>query len=221
LSNGKKPGTLSKVLFNYTLFAIAMAYLETTVVIYLRRLYYPGGFQFPMIAIPPHMALIEIGREAATLIMLWFAARLSGRPFKERFTLFVFTFAVWDIFYYVWLKVLIHWPASWLDWDILFLIPLPWIAPWLAPALISCAFIFAAVFILRFPERFSDKIFNIYGWLAEFVAAGLILISFFWQTGSVLRGGVPGYYPWWLLLIGLIIGLANFFIFFFGKKGSG
>ena len=148
---------LKKQIFTYTIFAIAMAYLEAVIVVYLRLLYYPEGFSFLLKDIPQPVLFIEIGREAATIIMLWFVARLADPYFKIRFSFFLFSFAVWDIFYYIWLKVLLDWPASWLEWDILFLIPVPWIAPWLAPVIVSICFIVVALIILNRKERFTDK----------------------------------------------------------------
>jgi len=105
---------LKKHILNYTIFAIAMAYLEAVVVVYLRELYYPDGFHFPLILIPAEIAWIEIGREAATIVMLWMVATLAAKNFRQKFAWFIFNFAVWDIFYYVWLKVMLDWPQSWL-----------------------------------------------------------------------------------------------------------
>ncbi len=198
------------LLFTYLIFGIAMAYLESAIVVYLRLLYYPDGFQFPLVQIPLPVALIEIGREAATIVMLWFVARMGGRTFKERFALFIYSFGVWDIFYYIWLKALINWPQSWLEWDILFLIPLPWVGPWLAPAIVSAGFIFAAWLILAYPNKFPDKILTkSQGWL-EIGMAGLILVTFFWETPLVLQNGIPQYYPWWLFGLAFLTDLAVF-----------
>ncbi len=203
---------LNRLLFTYTIFGIAMAYLETTIVVYLRLLYYPDGFEFPLKIIHADVGLIEIGREAATIVMLWFVARMAGKNFRERFALFLFSFAVWDIFYYVFLKLLLNWPGGLLTWDILFLIPVPWIAPWLAPALVSIGFIGCAVYVLKHPEHFSEKIFSMKGWMAEIAAAGIILWSFLWETADVLAGELPDYYPWWLFFIGYAIGVGVFIL---------
>jgi hypothetical protein len=212
------PKRLFKTLFTYTVFAVAMAYVETAVVVYLRLLYYPDGFVFPMKTIPMQVAIVELGREAATLIILWFVARMSGRDFKERFALFALTFAVWDIFYYFWLKVLINWPIGWTDWDILFLIPAPWIAPWLAPALVSLGLICGALLVLIYPERFSQKIFSLCQWLVLFAATALILTSFFTETPSVLNGGIPQHYAWWLFISGYLLGWVVVLRKFFTAK---
>src|SRR5262249_11432284 len=109
------------------LYAVAMAYVEAAVVVYLRGIYYPQGFSFPIVIIPDSMAAIEVGREAATLIMLAGVSALAGADRWERFLFFSVAFGCWDIGYYLWLRLFIGWPLSLLTWDILFLIPVPWI----------------------------------------------------------------------------------------------
>ena len=108
-----------------TILSIAMGFLECAVVIYMREILYPGGFEFPLAAIEGDLALTEILREAATMVMLLAIGLMAGRNRSERFAWFLYSFAVWDIFYYVFLKILIGWPSSLLTWDILFLIPMP------------------------------------------------------------------------------------------------
>ncbi len=193
-----------------SIFGVAMAYLEAAVVVYLRALYYPEGFQFPMELISGRIAFTEIGREAATLIMLWANAQLSGTNFKERFSFFCFSFGLWDLFYYVWLKVLINWPGEWLEWDILFLIPLPWVAPWVAPTLVSLALITASLIVLFYPQKFLKNIFSRLEWLLLLSGAAIILASFFYQTAAVLNKAIPEHYPWWVFLSGYLLGLGTF-----------
>lgn len=198
------------MIFTYLIFGIAMAYLESAIVVYLRQHYYPNGFYFPIKIIPMNIVVIEIGREAATLIMLWFVARMSFKPFKEKFALFIFTFGVWDIFYYFWLKIFLNWPEGIFDWDILFLIPVPWIAPWLVPVIFSVGLIFAAILILNYPQRFEKKILSKLEWIGEIFFAALILLTFVWQTRFIVEGGIPDYYQWWLFLIAMSGGLFIF-----------
>src|SRR5882757_7701885 len=99
-------------------FSIAMAALESAVVVYLRALYYPDGFTVALKLIDQKIVLIEIAREGATVVMLAAIAYLTAKDFKNRFAYFLMAFAIWDIFYYVWLKVFIDWPSSLLEWDI-------------------------------------------------------------------------------------------------------
>src|SRR6476620_4789135 len=94
------------------LYAVAMAYVESAVVVYLRAIYYPHGFDFPLVAMPPAVMAIEVGREAATLVMLLGVAMLAGSDRWERFLAFCLSFGVWDLFYYAWLWIFIRWPPS-------------------------------------------------------------------------------------------------------------
>lgn len=135
-----------------TVFAIAMAYLESAVVVYLRQLFHPQNLRqvFPPGEFSPAFLVLEIGREAATIIMMWAVARLVARSRPDRlFPLFVFLFGVWDLFYYFWLKILIGWPVHWLEWDILFLIPFAWVGPWLTAALIALLLVVWSFILLR------------------------------------------------------------------------
>jgi hypothetical protein len=150
---------LRKTLGVLFLFSVAMGYLESAVVVYLRELYYPGGFRFPLVPLPPRIAITEIGREAATLIMLVSAGWLAGRNRLQRAAFFLFSFAVWDLFYYVFLKVLLDWPESLFTMDILFLIPVPWTGPVLAPCFVSLTMIAAASVMLKADRQGVSPVF--------------------------------------------------------------
>ncbi|MBU0489220.1 MAG: hypothetical protein KKA07_01655 [Bacteroidetes bacterium] len=131
------------------LFAIAMAFLESAIVVYLRELYYPEGFDFPLRSVPVHIAVTEFFREVATLVMLAGIGYMAGKRPVTRFAWFLFSFAIWDIFYYVFLYVLIGWPQSLFTWDILFLVPFVWVGPVIAPVINSLMMIVLAVLIIR------------------------------------------------------------------------
>ena len=202
--------SLHKTLFIFIVLFISLAYIESAVVVYLREIYYPQGFRFPIKIIQNHIAIIEIGREAATIIILWFTAHLAADKFKQRFAFFLFNFGLWDIFYYFWLKVFLNWPSEWLEWDVLFLIPLPWISPWEAPVIVSIGFIISAYIVLKYPDRFAERIFNHREWIVEIICAGLILWSFLWQSMNVINGSIPDHYPWWLFIAGITFGILVF-----------
>ena len=99
-----------KTITRLTIFSIAMGFLETAVVVYMRKLYYPNGFQFPLVPISPDIASTEFWREAATIIMLIAVGIFAGKNAPQRFVFFLYAFAVWDIFYYVFLFVILSWP---------------------------------------------------------------------------------------------------------------
>ena len=136
------------------IFSIGLAFVEAVVVVYLRAIFYPEGFVFPLVGFlsDTHwlkFLRIETCREAATLVILFSSSWLFGKNSRTRWAYFLTIFAIWDIFYYVWLKLLLGWPASILEWDILFLIPVPWAAPVLAPVILSVTMFSGAMLILR------------------------------------------------------------------------
>lgn len=165
------------------IFAIAMAFVETTVVLYLRKLYYAGGFSFPLTQnIPVSVVVIEWIREICTLIMLLTIAFIAAKKVYQKFAYFIFAFAVWDIFYYIWLKILLDWPASLLTWDVLFLIPLPWASPVIAPIIVSFTMIFLSLTIV-----FSHiKRIKFIEWVLMAAGAILVFSSFIWNYSILI-----------------------------------
>jgi hypothetical protein len=114
------------------LFGIAMAHLEGVVVVYLRKslgMLDSESNKESVGKIPDRYLHIEMTREAATIVMLVVIAYLVGGTWIERGVFFLWTFAFWDLFYYLSLYILIKWPPKLTTIDVLFLIPKPWIAP--------------------------------------------------------------------------------------------
>jgi hypothetical protein len=119
-------------------YALAMAWVEAAVVFYLRTMYNRiDPHQLSPLNLNGALAQVEVVREAATMLMLLTVGFLAGHSWRSRLGYFAMAFGVWDIFYYVFLKIACGWPRTVLDWDVLFLIPLPWWGPVLAPVLIS------------------------------------------------------------------------------------
>jgi hypothetical protein len=131
-------------------FGIAMAHLEGVVVVYLRKalgLLDSESNKESVDKFPKRYLYIEMTREAATIIMLLAIAYLVGTTWLERGIFFLWTFAFWDLFYYLSLYILIKWPPTLKTIDVLFLIPVPWIAPVWFPIGVSSLTIIA-IFIL-------------------------------------------------------------------------
>jgi hypothetical protein len=175
--------TTFKRLLIIVAFSISFAYIESAVVVYLRAIFHPNGFTFPLQAfdlspLGRQLLLTEIGREAATLVLITTSAWLFGRNIHERFAYFLIIFAIWDIFYYVWLKVLIDWPASIMDWDILFLMPLTWASAVLYPILISIMMLIFAMIILHHNFRDRPIRVTIVDWFGFLLASVIVVISF-------------------------------------------
>ncbi len=138
-----------------TILGIALGYLEAIVVVYLRRILPPLPWEMMSIAefndlLRSHGVLfLEQTREVSAIVILLMVALLMGRRRLEKLAIFLWVFAIWDIFYYIWLKVLIGWPPSLATIDCLFLIPGPWFAPVFVPLLASLVMMGTAVFLLR------------------------------------------------------------------------
>jgi hypothetical protein len=161
-----------------SLFAIAMGYLEGAVVVYIRALYYPEGFAFPMKIISSQIMVTELWREAATMVMLAGVGIIAGKTALQRFAYFIYAFAAWDIFYYISLWVLIGWPQSLLTWDVLFFIPTTWVGPVIAPVINSLTMILLALVIIRgadTPWHISTKWMV---WTLLIAGAIIIIISY-------------------------------------------
>ena len=187
------------------LLAIAMAHIESSVVVYLRMIYYPNGFQFPMVLAGSRVACTEVCRELATLLLLTATAFLAGDTRRSRMAFFCIAFGVWDLFYYFWLWVILGWPSSLLTWDILFLIPVPWVGPVLSPALVSATMILFGCHTLLLAHKGKFLLPHRIDILLAFLAIALLLAAFFYNYRLVLRGAVPETFPWVLYIAGLIL----------------
>ncbi len=155
-----------------------MGFLETSVVIYLRKIYYPEGFRFPLVEIGGDILTVEIVRELATIIMLVVIGHLAGKTRLQRFAFFIYSFAIWDIFYYVFLKIFLDWPESFFTPDILFLIPVPWVGPVLAPIILSVSMIFLSIVIIRRESHQKTKLILRKDWYFLIIGSLITIISF-------------------------------------------
>lgn len=189
-------------------FAVAMAYLESAVVVYLQRaLAMTPETLFPLRGpdVVGDLAAIEVGREAATLVMLVAIGCLVGRRWADRLAWTAVAFGVWDVFYYIWLWVFIGWPHSPNTWDVLFLIPVPWAGPVWAPVAVSAALIgFGLAAAYQVSAGRMPRLGLLRG--AGAVAGGLLVVgSFMANAPALVDGGLPGWYPWPLFLAGMAV----------------
>jgi hypothetical protein len=203
---------LTKKIVWVAIFAIAMAFLEAAVVVYLRRLY---GISDLILTVPPfdpQITRIELGRELATLFMLLSLGWIAGQKLQSRLGFTLVTFGIWDIFYYLWLKVFIAWPTTLLDPDLLFLIPLPWWGPVIAPILISLLMIIGgtlAVFrnnqghAIRF--RILEAITLLIGILAMLFAFMQDALSILPASAGLISQLKPSQFNWMVFLVGLLL----------------
>ena len=134
----KFPAEARKTWLLVVVFAIGMAWVEAACVYYLRVMFDRlDPYQANPMPLGGVMEQVELVREAATLLMLFTIGALAGRTWRTRLGYATIAFGVWDIFYYVFLYVICGWPRSLFDWDLLFLLPLPWWGPVLAPVCIA------------------------------------------------------------------------------------
>jgi hypothetical protein len=143
---------MSEKLILLALFGIAMAHFEGVVVVYLRKalgMLDNESNKESVEKFPKRYLTIEMTREAATIIMLVVIAYLVGQTWIDKGVFFLWTFAFWDLFYYLSLYILIKWPPSLTTIDVLFLIPKPWIAPvWFPVGVSALTIILIATFYI-------------------------------------------------------------------------
>lgn len=221
---------LRRLLITITSFAIAIGFMESAVVVYLREILYPGGFEFPLSPFPVNLAITELFRELSTLVILLTIGILTGRRFSTGFAWFLYTFAIWDIFYYVFLWLLLGWPQSLMTWDVLFLIPTTWTGPVLSPVLVSLTMILLSMVILFRAER--GKVTRISGkiWGGLILGSLILIFAFIFDYSlhmlthfSLFEMGqlknpevmelatsyIPGRFPWGIFAAGEVVILAS------------
>jgi hypothetical protein len=194
------------------IFSIAFAFVESSVVVYLRALYYPEGFAFPLKLIGQQHLMVELVRETATIVMLIAVGWIAGTTPWEKFAYFLVSFGAWDIFFYVWLKFILGWPPSLAAWDILFLIPAPWIGPVVAPVLISLFMVIAGIAIALRIARNAYFRPQLWSWILALAGTAILLLSFMRDTGATLGGASPQPYRYELLVSGLILYVVGFMV---------
>lgn len=194
-------------------FGIAFGYVEAAVVVDLRAaIGAPAAPVFPLTLVTDpaleRLVLIELGREAATLVMLVAVGVAVGRSALERLAWTAVAFGAWDIAYYGWLWVFSGWPTGLADWDILFLLPVPWIGPVWAPVAVSAALIgfgLAAAGRLRAGETIRIEM----GHVGAGVAGGLLVVASFAIDGPAIAAGDrdPSWWPG-LFLAGMALAVV-------------
>ncbi len=207
------------------IFSAAFGYVEAAVVAYLRSIYTPlrahfysvnPGELFPLLTLgqlrtlgPEHVGRlkIELGRELATMLMLAGTAMIAARTLREWLAAFVVCFGIWDITFYLFLKILIDWPASLLTWDILFLLPVPWTGP----VIVALSMVGSGLVLLW--REYNNKPIHIMKLQVSLIVLGglLILAAFMWDFRNTAGGGNPRPFNWILFIFGEAIGLLSFF----------
>lgn len=233
---------INKNFFLLTIFGVAMGFLEAIVVVYLRELCYPQGFTFPLSPMPSNILVVELLREISTIVMLVSIGLITGENFLQKLSYFLYSFGVWDIFYYVALKLLLNWPPSLMTWDILFLIPVAWVSPVLAPIICSLTMIvMSGVIVWLQGKGYGIKIKSL-EWILLIGGAFIIFCTFiqdfsriiikggflssfftlvnnqcFWEVVSQYK---PSNFNWCLFCVGEFFILLTLFIVFRRAKSA-
>lgn len=194
--------------FVVVLFAIAMANLEAAVVVYLRQALSVSPSDITGLSratASSGLVGIETGREGATLVMLAAVGWLAGRSWPERLAWTAVAFGAWDIAYYAWLWIFSGWPSTLDTWDLLFLIPAPWVGPVWAPVAVSTALVgFGLAVAGRI--RAGGRVLVMRGQAAAGVLGGLLVVaSFLADAGDVMQGGQPTPFAWPVFATGLVV----------------
>jgi hypothetical protein len=172
-------------------FAAGMAWVEAACVYYLRAMvdrvvpYQPDPLPIRSI-----LGEVELVREGATLLMLAMTGMLAGRTWRARLGYAAIAFGCWDILYYVFLRIISGWPASVFDWDILFLLPLPWWGPVLAPVCIASLMIVWGTCVTQSQDRLPATRFTRAAWGGSWAGIVLALGVFMADSIRALPGGL-------------------------------
>jgi hypothetical protein len=194
-------------------FAVAMAWVESAVVFYLRthidRIVPYQNYPLPVVG---GFGFAELVREFATLVMLLTVGILAGKTWRARIGYSAIAFGVWDVFYYVFLKIMCDWPSSLMDWDILFLIPLPWWGPVLAPVLIAMLMIVWGTLATQSERPPRQILPSVGAWSLNLIGMALALYVFMADTLQLSAGGLdtirrflPTYFNWPLFCVALAL----------------
>jgi hypothetical protein len=210
-------------------FAVGFGYVEAAVVSYLRVIgepvrqrFHPQGAPgdlFPLLTAEQAQAAapewrrslaIEVGREAATMLILAAVALAAARNAGGWAAAFAILFGTWDIAFYVFLRLLLDWPPSLLTWDVLFLIPVPWTGPVVAPVLVSASMIGAGLWHWRREARNHPVELRPRHKFGLAAGAAIVVLSFTLDWRNIASGGTPRPFPWTIFAAGLAAGLLSY-----------
>jgi len=198
--------------------ALVFGCIEASVVVYLREISvreaalhatsYLPNLQITLASLPGRLVALEMAREACTLALLAAVGWLAGRRPADRIGAFFMAFGIWDLTYYAVLRLVSGWPDSLSTWDILFLIPSPWVAPVWAPVTVAMLLAVAGSYLFWTADYARQ-----YRWTDVVVlltSVCLTVAAFLVESRTVVDHQVPKYFPLWLFWSGVALGSAWF-----------
>lgn len=189
---------------------LAFGLIEAVFVADLRFFVDPSGERFPLVRLPAALLALERAREVATLLLLGGAAAIVHACTAARFATFLFLFGLWDVAYYVALRVMIGWPQSLGDWDLLFLLPVPWLGPVYAPLVM--ALIMVAVGVLTWHSEMRRGCFRVQGRhvAGAVLGATLCIWTFVGDVEARALRALPERYRLEGLAVGIALGVVTY-----------
>jgi hypothetical protein len=197
--------------------ALAFGWIEASAVVYLADISgrnvpvqasTASGLPVPLASLPNRLVAVEAAREACTLVLLAAVGWMAGRRSADRAGAFLLAFGVWDLTYYASLRAMLGWPDSVNAWDVLFLIPAPWVAPVWAPATVAILFVLAGTYLFWTSDRERSYRWSDGAVLATSVA--LMLTAFLARSSAAVEHRAPERFPVWLFGTGVVLGTAWF-----------
>ncbi|NHZ86720.1 MAG: hypothetical protein GWP19_12730 [Planctomycetia bacterium] len=211
--------TVKTRLICVSLFAIAMGLLEAICVVYIRQILFPPDGNIANTPLSDFDFALETIRESMTIIMLTTLSILAAFNWRTRLAMFFLAFGIWDIFYYVGLKIFLDWPTFILDWDTLFLIPVAWYSPILVPVLISTYFIIGSIFIVLHEGNGTTLNFGLTVIILQFLGFIVWFYSFIKDSAMISENGYANVeYSWVLFFLGLLLGVSSLTLSFILDK---
>lgn len=198
--------------------ALAFGVVEGAVAVYLREIYVRDAglgltsrlpdLEVALVSLPEPLLALEIAREAFTIVLLAAVGWLAGRRLADRAGAFLLSFGVWDLVYYVVIWLFTGWPMRPGAWDILFLIPIPWVAPVWAPAFVAIVFIVFGSYLFFTPDL--RRSYGVTDAAVLLAATLLTLASFLVESQAAAVHRVPERFSSWLYWPGVALGIFWF-----------
>jgi hypothetical protein len=198
--------------------ALVFGWIEASVIVYLREvsirevaLHTPSdltNLQITLASLPSRLVALEMAREACTLVLLAAVGWLAGRRPADRIGAFFTAFGIWDLTYYAVLRLVSGWPDSISTWDILFLIPSPWVAPVWAPVTVATLLVAGGSYLFWTADHARRYRWTDLGVLL--ISVCLTVAAFLVESRTVVDHQVPKQFPIWLFWSGVALGSAWF-----------